>query len=868
MQKGTRLKNNSNVILYFNKIENKGKMIKKKILMFIVLLATVNIINAQKDGVIKGTLTDEETSETIPFATISLLKNDVLTSKGIASDFDGNFIIEDLENGSYSIKISFIGYKTNTIKGLIISKEESLIDLGTIQIPQESEALDEVEVKGATRTVVSRIDRKTYKVSEFETAKGGTASDVLNKLPSVSVNPNGQVSVRGTQDFVVYLNGKPTQMDPTMLLGQISSDAIVSVDVITVPTSKFDAQGKGGIINIVTKSVGVEGLSMSVNGTLGGAPWGHKTDSYSGYEMTDDRYSAGLNMMYGKDKFLIYGGFTINDKNVNGARTGDARILDESTGAYKHMVASGERPEWYESKAANIGVDYKVSDRSQLSAAYRYGDRTEGRSAFYIYNNFYGDKDKNPIAGVPVNEEWIYNPNTDNRYGTFHNFNIDFTHKINDYTELTSSFSYENSNLSRELDNLNYEYDPISDETGDVTLHYNQTDETPLEGYRFALDYTKEYENGNTLGFGIQPQYFDIKGDFNYEQLDGPVLALENGIDMTRGIYAGYVDFSGSEGKFKYIIGLRLEYTDQTMKVDNPDYFTIFDAPTEDTFIVDQLDWFPTFHSEYELNETSTISLASSRRISRPPIKNMAPFLYRRHLEVFVVGDPNLEPEYISNVELGYDKKLGKQRFNLTGFYRGVDNAIFRVNTIYEEELVLIRSHTNAGNTESFGAELNANLVASDHVKFFVGASLYSYSVKGDIFGYQEENSSTNWSLKANVNFALSEQFKFTTDFDIKSSTVTPQGQNDAFYIANVALSYTPKKMSNLNFTLKGLDILGSNNTGLDTEAYNSASQEIFYQETEYLRIGPIVEFGFSYAFNKKKKETSKNDDSFGKSEF
>ncbi len=842
--------------------------ISKRKFAFLIITLLVFKVVAQKNGEIKGALSDEQTQESIPFATISLLKDGHLTSKGATSDFEGLFKIENLVDGDYGLIISFMGYQTDTIKGLQLSGTKFSIDLATIKLSQVSEALNEIEIKTMNRTVVSKIDRKTYHADDFETARGGTATDVLNKLPSVSVNPNGVVSVRGTSDFMVYLNGKPSQLDPTMLLGQIASDAIVSIDVITVPTSKFDAQGKGGIINITTKSIGVEGLSMSVNSTVGGAPWGHTTDPYSGYEMTDNRYSAGLNLMYGKKNFLFYGGFNISDKNVNGERTGDARILDASTGAYKHMVASGERPEWYQSHSVNLGMDYKISASSQLSISYMYGNRTEGRSAFYIYNNFFGDADKNPIPGVPVDEEWIYNPNTDNRYGIFHTISLDFVHKIDEMTEISSSFIYENSKLSRELDNYNYEYDPVSEEVGDLILHYNQTDATPLNGYRFSFDYAKEYDNGNTLGLGIQPQYFIIDGEFNYEQLDGPVVELENGIDLTRGIYAGYIDYSGSIGKLKYIAGLRLEYTDQVMEVDNPDYFTIFNSPSEDTFKVQQLDWFPALHADYEINKTSKANLAASRRISRPPVKNMAPFLYRRHLEVYVVGDPNLEPEYINNIEIGYDKKIGKQNINLTGFYRGVDNAIFRVNTIYDEELVLIRSYTNAGNSNSLGVELNANFVAGSFAKFFLGGSLYNYRVKSDIFGYKEDNSSTNWSLKGNAIFDLSEEFKFITDFDIKSATVTAQGKNDMFYLANIAFSYSPKNVKNLNFILKGIDILGSNDTGLDTKAFNSEGQEIFYQETQYLRVGPIVEFGFSYAFNKKKKETPKAKSTFGKKEF
>jgi len=348
----------------------------------------------------------------------------------------------------------------------------------------------------------------------------------------------------------------------------------------------------------------------------------------------------------------------------------------------------------------------------------------------------------------------------------------------------------------------------------------------------------------------------------------GDYTDLENAIDLTRGIYAGYLDYSGTLGKLKYMAGLRLEYTDQEMKIENPDYFTIFDRERKSTYTLKQLDWFPTLHASYEPGETSKLSLAASRRISRPPIKNMAPFLYRRHLEVYLVGDPDLKPEYITNVELGYEKKIGKQKIGLTGFYRGVDNAIFRVNTVYQEEMVLIRSYTNSGNSKSLGAELNTNLEVGKFAKFFLGGSLYNYRIKGDIFGCKENNSSTNWSLKGNANFIITKQLKFTADIDMRSATVTAQGKNDMFYMANTALSYVPKKLENLNLSLKVLDILSSNVTVLATRAYNSDGEQIFYQETVYTRTGPIVELGISYAFNKNGKSKKKVESSFGESEF
>lgn len=845
-------------------------MLRKFLAFQVLILFVPFIVNAQ-NGQIQGVVSDKSSGEKIPFANISLLKNNQFSAIGTVTDNRGAFNLENLDYADYSVVVSFIGFKTDTIKGLKISREKPLVRLGNITLEVSGIALQELEVSAMASTQRTTLDRKTYRASDFATAKGGNAVDVLNKIPSVSVSADGEVSVRGTTDFMVYLNGKPTQMDPSMLLGQISSDAIENIDVISVPSAKYDAQGKGGIINITTKTSGLEGLSVSLNGTLGGSPWLNKRDVYSNYLNTDNRYTGGVNLMYGKNNLTLYGGMNYSMKHVNGDRTGDARILNKSTGLFKHMVATGERPEWYENFSANTGFDYKFTKNTQLSGSYFYGDRTEGRSAFYVYNIFTADKDKNNKS----NESWVFNPNTDERYGIFHTANLDLKHKFADKSEIAVSLLYEHSKLSRELDNENFAFNDATKSVGARTLHFNQKDQTPLDAFRFSVDYARDFDNGNRLSVGFQPQIISIAGNFSYDTLDlvtnvmKPYTTLENGVDLTKIIYAAYIDYAGSWNKLKYMVGLRFEYTDQTMEIENPDYFSIFDRPTAPVYKLQQPDFFPSLHLSYELSEKNKLSFAANRRISRPAVKDMAPFLYRRHLEVYAVGDPAIKPQYISNVELNYETRLGKQKIGLTGFYRGVDNALFRVNTVYDKEMVLIRSITNSGNTASTGLEVNANLEAGKRTKFFVGASLYHFRVQGEAFGYKEDNSSVNWSLKGNANVILTKELKFTADFDIKSATVTAQGNNFMMYTANTALNYTPAKLKNWNFSLKVLDILNSNVEGLDTRAFDGTATEIFYQKTYYYRTGTIAELGISYALNANGSKTKgKSESAYGKSEF
>jgi len=851
------------------------------LLFSFVLLLGSTVLFAQ-NGRISGTITDQVSKEKIPFATISILSETNQFQAGSVSGSDGTFVLSHLAMGNYKLVVKFMGYQSDTITGVVLGKKATNVSLGSIALKPVTIDVAEVEVTANVKTSVGTIDRQSYRAADFATAKGGTATDLLSKIPSVSVDPDGTVSVRGTSDFVVYLNGKPTQIDPATLLGQISVAQIENVEVISVPTARYDSQGKGGIININTRKSGMEGLSVSLNGMAGGGPWNNQTDRYSGYKQNDARYGGGMNLVYIKEKLTVSGGLNFNHRNVNGSRTGDARIRVKDE-VYRHMVADGERPEWYGNLSANLGIDYQFSKNSSLSGGWFFGNRTEGRSAFYIYDIFYADVNKVTVPGYPRIETWIYNPNTDDRFGQFQNFNLDYSHKFSKSKELKIPSLYEHPGLGRDLKNPNFQIDPATGEVGPKVLEYKQSDDTPLNGYRLSVDYSTVFDNGSKLGIGFQPQYLSVTGDFSYDTLDVksgnfyPYTDLENGIDLKRVIYAAYADYSGSIKKFKYIAGLRVEYTDQTLDVLNPDYFSLFAGEKKASYSDRRFDLFPNLHLEWVASEKNKLTLAGSRRISRPPAKNMAPFLYRRHLEVYEVGDPQLQPEYLLTTELSYERKIKKHTMTLTGFYRGVDNAVFRVNTVTNEnpdvyaiiqEDVLIRSFTNAGNSRSLGAELNANIDAGKLGKFFLGGSLYDYTVKGDIFGYKVDNSSLNWSLKSNANLNLTKELKLALDFNLKSATVTAQGQNDLLYLMNGALSYTPAKLKGWDFSLRVLDLLSSNVEGLDTQAFNSKGQEIFYQETTYYRKGGIVEIGLSYSFNKKGKNGVKTDSTFGKEQF
>jgi outer membrane receptor protein involved in Fe transport len=842
---------------------------KKIAMLSVVFLYSLNLL--AQTGNLKGRVIHAATGEAIPFATVSLdSESKAIAQLGMICDENGRFDFRKVIFGTYNLNVRFIGFKPHS-QTVQISRQNTDIDLGSIKLLATEIVLDDVEVVANTKTSSTSIDRKTYRVEDFGTARGGSAVDILNKLPSVSVDPDGTVSLRGTTDFLVYLNGKPTQQDASMILSQISGELIKKIEIITVPTARYDAQGKGGIINITTKGAGDQGWSLSVNGMLGGAPWGNRIDPFTDFELNDTRNNAGARIAYSKDKVSLYAGLNYNLKNVNGMRIGDARLL-QSDGSYYHMVASGERPEWYKTNSFNAGLDYKLSDKATISVGLFSGTRLEGRSAFYVYHNFFADADKNDIPGINRQESWILNPNTDNRTGSFTSGSIDFSYDISETDQIFVSVLTEKSGLSRALTNQNLTYYPDAGLTGDVEAQYRQSDNTPLDGIRFSAEYQKTISENHSIRVGLQPQIFSIAGNFNYDIYNNRTGdwdsrdALENGIELSRNIYAAFVDYEGKSGQFDWAAGLRAEYTDQNLMVQNPEYFSIFERENKSEFLVQKLDLFPNLHLQYSTLKQGRFLLAASRRISRPPIKNMAPFLYRRHYEVYVVGDPDLKPEYLTNLELSYVRGSNNQSITLTGFYRGTDNAIFRVNTVYEEENVLIRSYTNSGNSQATGAELNGNLQLHPQVKLFMGASVYNYRLRADIFGFQEDNRSVNWSLKSNLNIFPIPQIRISGDIDIRSATVTAQGRDESFYMVNAALEYTPKKPKGWSVSLRGIDLLGSNITGLNTRAFNESGVQIFYQETQYVRYGPIVEIQMNYNLNWNNKKMSGGE--YGNKEF
>ncbi len=847
----------------------------------LLLIFTVSTTLSQR-GSLEGVVLEMSTGDHIPYATVALTKaGEEKAFTGTVSDENGAFLIAKIPYGIYEVEVSFLGYASRQFRGIVISSENRNTDMGNIELEVAAIGIEQAEVRAAARTAVNQIDRRTYRAEDFQTARGGTAIDVLGKLPSVTVTSDNDIAVRGSSDFVVYLNGKPTNTSVSILLGQIPAENIENIDIITVPTSRFEAQGAGGIINITTKRNTSAGLTVLATGMIGGTPWTNDTDVFSNHVLNNNRINGGLTVNYNFNRLNLHGAINFSHRNNKGIGDIYTYIYQDeqqpNAGTWYILDGMGARPKWDQSFYTNIGADYQLGAYSGLSANYQFSSRNTGRAAHYKYDTYFSDS---PEDGLPIGGTLyeLYNPNDNHRRGTFQNFSLDYRLRSDNNALFTASLLYENSDLEQTIENKEFIYlgdrlysDYYSDDPGDPVFHSYQFDGTPLQATRIALNYQKEFDNGNALEAGVTSQNVRLDGTYEYDTVNIMTGQFEgydyfnNTIELKRDIYAAYADFSGSTEKLSYILGLRAEYLDQLMTVSSTRYFyeaySVFSEIGrnfgETDFTQNKFDLFPSLHLRYTADEKNIISLAASRRINRPPAKDMAPFLYRRHQEIFEMGDPLLEPEYSWNADLSYNRSLGAHNLILTGFVRAATNAIYRVNRLNYDLAntggVLLRSYTNAGNQLAAGGELGFNLFFFNRLKLFLGGSLYQFSVESDenLFGDQSASSSLNWDAKTNLSWEIIDPLELTLDYSYRSESVTPQGRDLPFQVLNVALNFTPVQLQGWSFYAKMLDVTGTNQSGGYTGA-TAGSTDLFRRYWVYDYEGQIVEIGASFTFNRR----------------
>ncbi|AIM61649.1 TonB-dependent receptor [Cellulophaga lytica] len=814
---------------------------------------------------ITGKVIDASTNQALEYATVALYKKqDSVLVTGVITELDGSFKIPNIKAGRYYLEASFLGYTTKTISPVLLSKKGEKLSLGAIQLTLGNQ-LNEVVVQAERLAVVHKIDRQVFDTKKYQNSEGGSAVDVVKNLPSVTLNGQGEISVRGSQGFSVLVNGKPTQGDASAILAQLPANALESVELITAPSSKYDPEGKGGILNIITKKGAINGTYAQLN-VRGGFP---SIEEYNTKEAAQ-RYGidATLNKRTDKWNFSLGASYQRNDKT--GRREGDMYIVNEAENKITFLPSDGERSFDEVSYNGRFNVDYTPNKNNSYSIGFFAGKHTKDRLADIVYY------DNHAIA--PIESEsrlytfTYYNHNLRTRKGDFALGSFDYEHKFTNESKLAASILYEYTFLGgpTENDNLGYPDNNIV-----YQQEYN-TNDNPLYGTRFNLDYTFKPFTFGTVETGYQYRNLDHTGEFVYQRDGVLVPEFSSDVSLNRTIHSGYAQLTGADKKWDYAAGLRIESMDREYEE------SLKSEISPNSYKYDFVKLFPSASLQYKINDKTKLKTAYSKRVERTTTFKMNSFAEREHSEVFEQGDNKLEPEFIDLVEVGITKKLKQgNSFFATAYYRGVENVINRVNVLaYQEngaviDTIINRVYSNVGKSNSYGLEIGATIKPTKNWTNFIGANVYSYKINGVLnFNHRDgvartygiNSKATIYSVNLNSTYNFWQNASAQFSFNYLSDRNTAMGEDSRFYSPNFTLrkSFLDNK---LTATLQWQNIdMGLLNT--NEQRITTSRPDKFYTTTNYRYEVDMVSLNLSYTFNATKNKSKFIDSEFGKREF
>ncbi len=766
-------------------------------------------------GKIKGKVIDKKSNHPIEYATITVLKtsdNSLVT--GTISDLDGNFEIKDLEAGSYIVEITFLGYTKITRSAIEVGKSGT-INLGQIYLLSDGETLDEVVVLASQASVDYQIDKKVVAVSEQMASASMSAVEVLENIPSIQVDFEGNVLLRGSSGFTVLIDGKPTVLDPSDVLRSMPASTILNIEIITNPSSRYQPDGTGGIINIVTKKNRMQGLNGLANANVGNF----------------GSYGADLLLNYRRKHVNFYVSGDYGKRPFPGESYTERRTTLD--GVTTIITSEGESERLRQRQGIRAGLDWDITKNDLFSLGVRLGKHGHGGTSELSYVTSY-----EPSNGI-IEE---FSSNESIRGGNFLSITNNFVHKFQKKgQELALQLNYRYRNGDE------YSENRLSDADKVVTSGARTTEKGPSNRWDIRLDYNHPISKKAGFETGLQfRKSFSVDETelFWYEPDVADFVIQEDKSNTTnydRKIMALYGIFKGELNNFGYQAGLRTEYT----------FRDIESVQLNQNFTIDRWDLFPSVHMSYSLPEENQVMASYSRRIDRPRGWNLEPFVTWSDLFNVRQGNPNLLPEYIDAMEMAYLKKWKKSSFSLETYYRIKHNKIERILEVYDEETFLM-TFVNVGKDYSLGVEGMFNLVPTKWWEVNLMGNLFDYRIEGELDEQSFSTRSTNWNTRINNTFKITKNLRYQLSFNYNSPSVRAQGESRGYYVFNTAIrsDFFDKKLS---VVLQVRDIFRTR------QRVSISEDENFYNYRSHRSFAPMVSASVSYRINNYKNKRGRN---------
>lgn len=796
---------------------------------FLLFLMLLGKISAQ-EFIVKGKVVDPKGIE-MRGASIHLYDSAGLRLAMGITDSSGNFSMKKKWTPGSYIVISFIQFGSRTI---FIPNQQNNIALGNIILEANQYSLTDVIVQGKKPPIKFNIDKQIFRAGQFATAANGNGIDLIKNLPSVSINGLGEISLRGSGSFQVMINGKPSVGDPSFVLAQLSAAAIENIEVITSPGATYDADGKSGIINIITKTATESGWMVQSNIMSGTAPFNNFGNKRYA---NPQRNSFDLTAGYRKNKWDINLGLNYLRNDNAGFREGDVNTM--LNGIYTSFPSNGERSFKKYNSGGRIAVGHDTKLGNRWEAGIYIGKRFQSRVADLIYNIKH-----QTIATGTINSFDYFNENTQDKEGIFSLANIGYDHKISQKSKINFSLQYEGANLSGLTTNKNF-----NNETRSVLFQQTNNPSTnPLHAIRFKTDYTLKTKIG-TFNAGYQFRNDKQNGEFEYayknfgmsQFLIDPLFS--SNLKVNNDIHAAYVQYSEKKNKLFKQLGIRAEHLTRTLNFSNNN--------NQNKLILPSI--FPSFIFRYDLKQKMVLKTSYTRRVKRTNNFELNPLPEREHAETLEQGDPNLLPELTGVLELGVEKNWQGGNLFMTLYRQDIKNPIQRVNKIYNDT-ILNRVFTNATKALQVGIELNVSNTITSFWQSVIGGNIYNYKINGSIFDgtIPVNNSSWIYNINSTQSFTLQKGLGLQFSINYLSNRVTAQGEDGAFVTPHLSIKKTTQDQR-WYFQMQWLNIdMGSkisNRQRITTRGSN------FYSTTNYIYETDQIQFSLGFNMSKRNRK-------------
>ena len=799
----------------------------KKILLFFVLTSTSLLYSQNSEVIVTGTVTDSETNIPLEYATISVFNvNSEDAINGVITDSNGEFSIE-LSKGNYDFKVEFISFKIKYYRNITVNNP---LSLGTIELSIDENILDEIEVIGEKTEIEIKLDKTVYNIGKDLTLKGSSVSDVLDNLPSIEVDIEGNVSLRGNESVRILINGKPSGLvgiSSNEALKQFPSESVEKVEVITSPSARYNAEGTAGIINIILRRSKLTGFngSLSLN---------------SGYP---ERYGVSANLNYRTKKLNFFNNIGYNTRTSEGSFINETEYYTNQA-INNFLNENGVRGSERNSNYLNTGIEYFISDKTSVVGSYVFR-----KSDGFTNNTNNVNQNFNSISKFSERLE------KESEIDDTNEFSINLTHDFNkeghvltmDYQKGKSSEN-ENGFIS------NSQLKPILTKYLSEKVNTDEIQESEL----FKIDYVLPIKKDGQfeLGFRRSNQHQDIDYLAKNEDLNGNFindLNLSNTLLYNEKVNAFYTQYGNKKNKFSFLLGLRYEESKTTVK----------QLANNTNNVKNYNDFFPTLNLSYQIKENETITFGYNRRIRRARSYFINPFPSKSSATNIFQGNPNIDPTYSNGIDLGYLKRYEKLTLNGSIYYRK-ETGVFTFISENTGDFVLVneilvpvlrRTPINLASNKQIGLELNANFNQSKNWRLNGSLNFYESETLGEYMGIVYDSKNLTWSGRLSNNLKLFSSVDWQTSFRYRAPQKTAVSERKASIYSNTAFSKDLLK-DKITLTFKVNDIFETGKWRIESFNENYRS----YSESNW-RGGRTLELNLIYRFNQKKKETRNSGD-------